>query len=206
MRFKSFKIGNTGKKSEEETGQEETVTSTEVADMEEKINNKTKKLMDAEKQLKGLTDSTKSSEEDEDEIPGPHGPLIELTLEPGDELMDLDTEAELNTFMDTDEKGEEQVINVVEAGNKDTDKSTDKVGDKVADKAEKKDESEQAEKTKPDITPQDNSNDFNNLFSDEEEEVNPLSNLINSLPEVSAQELINELEDIKEIIRERQQG
>jgi hypothetical protein len=211
MRFKSFKIGKTGEQSIEETGQKETVTSTEVADMEEKINNKTKRLKDAENQLKGLADSTNSPEGDDDnEIPGPHGPLIELTLEPGDELLDLDTEAELNTLMDTDEKGEVQVINVVEAGNKDIaeadDKSTDKAGDKVADKTEEKDKSEQNEEAKPDKAPQDSGNDFNNLFSDEEEEVNPLSNLINSLPEVSAQELINELEEIKEIIRERQQG
>ena len=202
MRFKSFKIGNTDEKSEEETGQEKTVTATEVADMEEKINKKTKKLHDAEKELKGLTDSALSPEEDEDEIPGPHGPLIELTVEPGDELIDLDTEAELNTLMDTSEKDEEQKINVVEAVNIDTAEATDI----TADKTEKKDKSEQGEEIKPDIAPQDGNNDFNNLFSDEEEEVNPLSNLINSLPEVSAQELINELEEIKEIIRERQQG
>jgi len=200
MRFKSFKIGKTGEQAEEETGQKETVRATEVADMEEKMNNKTKKLKDAEKQLKGLAGSANGPEEDDDEIPSPHGPLIELTLEPGDDLMDLDTEAELNILMDTDEKGKEQNINVVEAGNKDTDKA----GDKVADKDEKKDKSEQGEVTKPDIAPQDSSNDFNNLFSDEEEEVNPLANLINSLPEVSAQELVNELEEIKEIIRERQ--
>ena len=210
MRFKSFKIGKTGEQALEETGQKETVTATEVADMEEKINNKTKKLKDAEKQLKGLAGSANGPEEDDDEIPGPHGPLIELTLEPGDELMDLDTETELNTLMDTGEKDKEQDIKVVEAGNKDTaeaaEKSTDKAGDIVADKDEEKDKSEQGEETKPDTTPQDGSDDFNNLFTDEEEEINPLANLINSLPEVSAQELVNELEEIKEIIRERQQG
>ena len=198
MRFKSFKIGKTGENSVEETGQAETVTATEVADMEEKITNKTKKLKDAEKQLMGLADSAKIPEEDEDEIPGPHGPLIELTIEPGDELVDLDTEAELNTLMVTDEKDEEQDINVVEAGNKDTAEATDK--------AEKNDKSEQGEEAKSDIAPQDSNDDFSNLFSDEEEEVNPLANLINALPEVSAQELVNELEEIKEIIRERQQG
>ena len=202
MRFKSFKIGKTGEQAVEETGQAETVTATEVADMEEKMNNKTKKLIDAEKQLKGLTGSANGPEEDDDEIPGPHGPLIELTVEPGDELVDLDTEAELNTLMDTDEKGEKQDINVVEASKKDTAEASIE----AADKAERKDKSEQGEEAKPDIAPQDGSDDFNNLFTDEEEEINPLANLINALPEVSAEELINELEEIKEIIRERQQG
>ena len=198
MRFKSFKIGKTGENSVEETGQAETVTATEVADMEEKITNKTKKLKDAEEQLKGLADSAKSPEEDEDEMPGPHGPLIELTVEPGDDLVDLDTEAELNTLMDTDEKDVEKDINIVKASNKDA--------AEAADKAEKNDKSEQGEEAKSDIAPQDSNDDFSNLFSDEEEEVNPLANLINALPEVSAQELVNELEEIKEIIRERQQG
>ena len=220
MRFKSFKIGKTGEKTEEVTAKEEPVTTEEVADMEEKINNKTKKLKDAEMQLKGLTDAAKIPEEDEDEVPGPHGPLIELTVDPGNELADLDTEAELNTLMDTDEKGEEQEqdINVVEVINKDTVKVADKTADKTAgkttdepvnkssDEVEGKDKSEKDKEAKLEDAPKNNKDDFSSLFSDEEEEINPLSNLINSLPEVSAQELLNELEEIKGIIRERQQG
>ena len=50
MRFKSFKIGKTNEKPEEETGEGETVMVNEVSDIEEKITNKTKKLKDAEKQ------------------------------------------------------------------------------------------------------------------------------------------------------------
>ena len=119
------------------------------------------KLKDAEQQLKGLTDSTKIPEEDEDEVPGPHGPLIELTVEPGDELLDLDTEAELNSLMDSDQKDEEQDINVVEVGNKDTAEVTDK----AADKAENRDKNEPGEETKPDETPQDDNDGFSNLFS-----------------------------------------
>lgn len=142
MRSKSFKIGKTNGKPEEETGQEETITVNEVSDMEEKIANKMKKLKDAIKQLKGLADLAKSSEEYGDETPGQHRPLVELAVEPGDDLLDMETEAELNTLMDTDAK----------------------------------------------------------------EEVNSPGNSINSSPEVSVQELINELEEIKEMIRERQQS
>jgi hypothetical protein len=204
MRFKSFKISKTDEKDEQVAVKEDTVMVTEVADMEEKINNKTKKLKDAEKQLKGLTDATRTPEENEDEVLGPHGPLIELTVEPGNELVDLDTEAELNTLMDTDEKGEEQDINVVEVNNKDAikvvDKEADKTNDKIVDKTV-----DGVNETKQKL-PKDSKDDFSSLFSEEEEEVNPLSNLISSLPEVSAQELLNQLEEIKGIIQERQQG
>lgn len=226
MRFKSFKIGKTDEKPEEETVQEEAVTVDDVVDMEEKIASKTKKLKDAEEQLKGLTDSTKGSEEDDDEMPGPHGPLIELTVEPGGEIVDLETESELNNLMDTDEKDKEQNLNIVELGDKNTVKVVDKTADKAAgkhddktdDKAKKNEKTEQSEDTKPneksepekeakpDAASLDSGDGFSDLFSDEEEDVNPLANLINNLPEVSAQELINELEELKEIIKERQQG
>jgi len=210
MRFKSFKIGKIDEKTEEANIKEDTVTATEVADMEEKISNKTKKLKDAEKQLKGLTDGSRIPEEDEDEVPGPHGPLIELTVEPGDELMDLDTEAELNTLMDTDEKGEERDINVVEVSNNDAVKVVDKTDDKAVNKSanelKEKDGSEESNEGKSEEAPKNIKDDFSSLFSEQEEEVNPLANLISSLPEVSAQELLDELEEIKGIIRERQQG
>jgi hypothetical protein len=44
------------------------------------------------------------------------------------------------------------------------------------------------------------------MATDAKEEVNSPGNLTNSPPEVSVQELINELEEIKEMIRERQQS
>lgn len=212
MRFKSFKIGKIGEKSDEETVQEETVSLTEVADMEEQMASKTQKLKDAEKQLKGLTDFTKVSEEDEDEIPGPHGPLIELTLEPGNDLTDPETEVELNTLPSNENEDSEQDIKIVKLDNKDTVKVADKTDNESADKDKKNEKSEQGEDTKPDEktepakAPLDINDGFSNLFSNEEEEVNPLANLISSLPEVSAEELINELEEIKNIIQEKQQG
>jgi hypothetical protein len=59
---------------------------------------------------------------------------------------------------------------------------------------------------KKETKPADDNDSFNNLFSNEEEEVNPLANLINSLPDVTAQELFDDLKEIKEIIMERQKG
>ena len=45
---------------------------------------------------------------------------------------------------------------------------------------------------------------FNNLFSNDEEEENPLANLINSLPDVTVQELLDDLQEIKEILKDWQ--
>ena len=63
----------------------------EVSGMEKKISDKTKELKDTAQQIKNLFDVAQTT--DDDEIPGRHGPLIELTVAPGDDLMDLDTEA-----------------------------------------------------------------------------------------------------------------
>jgi hypothetical protein len=201
MRFKMFKLSKTGKKSDEDKVPEKSFTLNEVAGMEKKINNKTKKLKKAEKKIKGLSNAAKKAEKEEEEIPGLHGPLIELTVEPTDDLVDLDTEAELNNLMNVNKDSgndKEQDITVVEVGKKDP--------TATAGKTKKKNENKKSHKIKPENTPKNSNTDFNNLFSEQEEEVNPLANLISSLPEVSAQELINELEEIKEIIRERQQS
>ena len=50
----------------------------------------------------------------------------------------------------------------------------------------------------------DNNDSLGNLFSNNDEEVNPLANLINALPDVTAQELIDDLKEIKRIIKEWQ--
>jgi len=50
------------------------------------------------------------------------------------------------------------------------------------------------------------SDSINNLFSDDEEEENPLANLIKSLPDVTAEELIDDLNEIKGIIKEWQRS
>ena len=60
--------------------------------------------------------------------------------------------------------------------------------------AEKKEEKKEA---KPD-----DADSLNNLFSSEEEEENPLAGLINSLPDVTARELMDDLAEIQRIIKE----
>ena len=56
------------------------------------------------------------------------------------------------------------------------------------------------------INLEDDSESLSNLFNDDEEEENPLEKLINSLPDVSTQELIDDLNEIKGIIKDWQQS
>jgi hypothetical protein len=75
--------------------------------------------------------------------------------------------------------------------------------EKVADKTEPPLDKPDTEPEKPKDIKLDDSNDsLDSLFSQDEEEVNPLANLINSLPDVSAQEIIDDLNEIKRIIKE----
>ena len=59
-------------------------------------------------------------------------------------------------------------------------------------------EGEQADKEKSDS--------LSNLFSQEEDEENPLSGLINSLPDATAKELIDDAKEVKTMIVELQHG
>ena len=51
-------------------------------------------------------------------------------------------------------------------------------------------------------TEENSTNDLNSLFSMNEEEENPLAALINSLPDVTVRELMDDLDEIHRIIKE----
>ncbi len=153
-------------------------TDGDTAPSVEPVNNKTEDVEVTEQQLSELTDAATGSEEDEDTPPQPHGPLDELTIGPEDQLLEADDEVEVSTMFG---KPEEEV-KVVEV-------EATEVSATEAQKEPVEDE---------------DSNSLKGLFSDDEEEENPLANLINSMPDVNAQELVNELEEIKEIIKEWQ--
>ncbi len=257
MRFKNFNISKSNNKPKEDKAESGDTTATQVGDIEEKINKKTKNLKKAAQQLKGLSDMSKDFEED-DMPPRPHGPLGELTVEPEDRLLDLEAEADISSLLEendeevtvievntgvaipveAEELGDEATVTAEadEMSNKanataDIDKASteaifeaeaDEASGEVATKAEAEDSSAEASapveaekpsaeastqaEAKKETKPADDNDSFNNLFSNEEEEVNPLANLINSLPDVTAQELFDDLKEIKEIILERQKG
>jgi hypothetical protein len=200
MRFKSFKTDKSDKKPEEDKVEPGDTTVTKVSGMEKKINNKTKDLEKTAKQLKGLSETLKDSEEGDDALPRPHGPLSELTVEQGDELLDQDATEDISNLLDeTDEE-----VTVVEVSAKTaTPAETEELNtEAVAQVVEN--ESKQEVEIEPEQ--EDDSDSFNNLFSNEEEEVNLLANLISSLPDVTAYELLDDLREISEIIQERRQS
>ena len=200
MRFKSFdnfkslknlKIGKAKETPDGETTEAVDTSATQIASMEEQINNRTKDLAETEQQLRELTDTAKASEENEEAQPKPHGPLSELSIETEDQLEGLDEEIDTETIVE--EAGE--VIKVVEVG-----AGATAPAEAVTVKELTKEEGEKGEEKQeePEV------DSLNNLFSQDEEEENLLANLINSLPEVTAQELLDDLQEINEIIREGQ--
>lgn len=179
--LKNLKIGKSKEKPDEGTAGADDTPATEVAALGEQINHKTKELEATEQELRELSNTANGSEESkEDEVtpPQPHGPMGELAVKPGDDL--IDEETDVDTLLGED--GEE--VKLVE------------VGTGAAAPAEAKKEP----------TKEKESDSFNNLFSQEDDEENPLASLINSLPEVTAQELLDDLQEIKEVIREWHQN
>ena len=97
MRIKGFKIGKSKEKQKDNDTPVEGTTTEQIAEMEEKINGRTKNLEETAQELQELTDETSTPEGDEDIPAGPHPPLDELTVEPDEQLSgvdDIDLEAD----------------------------------------------------------------------------------------------------------------
>ncbi len=178
MRFKNFKIGKSKEKPEEDAVQADDTVATQEAETEEQLNNKADDLEKTAQPSEEISGTPDDSEKDEDAPPQPHGPLSELSVEPEDNLKYDDTD----TSAPVEDAGEE--VKMVEA---------DAAATAPAE-AEKETKQE------------DESDSLSNLFTDDEDEVNPLASLINALPDVTVQELIDDLHEINEIIREWQRG
>lgn len=132
----------------------------------------------------------------DEEIPiKPHGPLVELSLDSAGELDDVEFEKQLGD--DSLSEEELEAVKVVEI-KPDTDEmaleeSTRLDTDAVATEEPSKEEKEKSK-------PADDS--FDSLFANDEEEENPKASLIESLPDVSAQEILNDITELKDIMRE----
>lgn len=207
MQIKGFKIGK-GKakdKNEKDAAKAEDNTTEQTVEMEEQINGKTKNPEETTQPLQELSKKADNAEEDkevsagphppldelivepegkpvddEDVSAGPHAPLDELSIEPEDKLADIDE--------DTDEDGSENGIEEI------------KVVEVIAGSAP----ATEGEK-EPEVA-EFGADSMNDLFSNEDDEENPLANLIKALPDVTAQELVDDLEEIKGIIKEWQKG
>jgi len=182
MRIMNFKIGKSKKKTEKDAAEAEGTTVEQIVETEEKINGRTKDPEETAQQSQELSDEGDTPEKDGDASAGPHKPLDELTIEPVDKLAEVD-DIEVETVA-SEEDGEEIKVVEVSAGSA----APPPEGEK---------------EVKVDDVGGDS---INSLFSDDEDEENPLANLIKSLPDVTAEELIDDLNEIKGIIKEWQQS
>jgi hypothetical protein len=183
MRFKNFQIGK-AKEKRRDTEEYDTIA-TQIASLQEQVNNKTKELEVTRQQLKELSNTVPDIDVDKEPPPQPHGPLGELTIEAEDKQENEETDA-VTSLEEVD--GEVPVVEVI------------KTPAAAATEAGKKEAP--AEEKAPEKQAEDDS--LANLFSQEDEEANPLAALINSLPDVTPQELLDDLQEIKEIIKEQQ--
>ena len=184
MRFKPLKLGKSKQDPEEEIIEVDSIATGQLSEMNENISSRTKNLEETTQQLQDLSETLNDSDEEIETIK-PHGPLVELSVEPEDKMMDIDLDTTSDELLEatTDE------IKVVEIG----DNTAAPVESTGSEKAQPEAEAEPAAEGGEDDA-------FSNLFGTEEEEENPLASLINSLPDVSAQELVDDLQEIKDII------
>ncbi len=196
MHFKTFKIlGKSRGKLERKNDVADNTPATQMDGLGNNINNRTKDLEKAEQQLKELASKVKSPEESVDTVPRPHGPIGELTLMPGT-YPGAEPEVEL-------------VVQKVSAGSP-SEKTAEKVN-VVEGKAQPPSPAQAKEPApakgqvkEPPVKEEEDT--LRSLFAQDEDEVNPLASLISSLPDVSTRELLDDLQEIREIMKETKQS
>ena len=207
--LKGFQLGKSKGKADGKGAPAEDNTASQIAEMEEKMSTRTKGLEATAQQLQELSgaageagkkEATADKGEGGEAAAGPHGPLGELEVAPDDNGEDI----EFDSVIDVAGTPREvvKVVKMVEGGGPVAAPATgeeEKV--KLADATARAAPAEAAAPAKPK-----GDDSFNNLFSNEEEDENPLANLINALPDVTTKELLDDLKEIKEIIQEWQQS
>jgi hypothetical protein len=163
---------------------------TKTVRTKEKIRKKTRGLWDTARQLKGLSDLLASPEKEPEDMAGRYGPLIELTVAPADDVLELKTEPEATS--PTGQSREKPQKAVMKSSGTSSVKSTKNTT--------KKDRKKPSSKTHPDTKPHDNKA-ADKLPADKAElPTDPAE----SLPDISVREILDELEEIEKLIRERQ--
>lgn len=206
MRLKNFKGLPLGKLKEKEAESGvviEGTTAEQLTEMQKKLNGRKKDLEDATRQIQDLA-SISEMDIDDDEPIGPHGPIQELTLE------DIPEEDEdiLKPPEDTDESVPAvQMVKIkapTPAGAPGENEELQEILDVSLPDDGENDEEESDEEDEKQEGETDLSNSFSDLFGDDEDDENPLAALIKNMPDVSAQELIDDIAEIKGIIKEWQ--
>ncbi|OGO00405.1 MAG: hypothetical protein A2Y58_05900 [Chloroflexi bacterium RBG_13_51_52] len=180
MIFKGFKFGKSKDNGKGKSGSGDS-TATQIAELEEHLKDRTNNLKQTEKKLSKLSEKVNDIVEIDIAPVRPHGPIKELSIGSEDTLDDVDID--------------EGVI----AG--------DALEETVEDikLVEKPVESEPPPVTGKGTKSNYDSDSLKALFTSVEEDENPLANLINSLPEITIDELEEDLKEIKDIIKDWQQ-
>jgi hypothetical protein len=171
--FKEFALGKPREKPGGDRG-EKTASARKIALMEAKMNGRTRNLAEMAEKIDGLAAAAVK-----DESARPHPPLGELSVGPEDLVEDISDI--LPAVVETKEP-----VKLVELSTaKGPAPATAPAPEPAAAPA-----------------PADPGNPLSGLFSAEEEEENPLANLIRTLPEYTTHEIIEDLNEIQKIIKE----
>ena len=179
MLFKGLKFGKKKDKEKEKPPLDGAIV-THIAELEGHLKDRTDGLAQAEKKLKRLSDKVNELGEPEVVLAHPHGPIGELSIEPVDSLTGVDTDEQEDTDVKNEEEPED--VNLVAAES----------------------ESKPASSTKKVPKSNFDADSLKALFTSQEVEENPLASLINSLPDITVDELMDDLKEIKDIIRDWQ--
>ena len=179
----------------------ESTTAEQIAEMKKRLADRTHDLEAAQTKINDLNSLDDEEEGNESEPVGPHPPLEELTV---DKLGDDDDD---DFEMDTP-AGDGSPIQVVDmTPQPETEVKVETVNlESLKEDEEETDEAAPAESDDKAATDENSDDSINNLFSEDEEEENPLANLISFLPDVTVQELVDDIEEIQGIIKEWQQS
>jgi hypothetical protein len=187
MRFKGIKMG----KSKEKDKKDKVEKAQAVAEEEQTASDESPEKGDEESQIPSELTTDEATQ------PGPHKPLAELSLDAAGDMEDDEFDAEISEGNLLEENKEEVKLvelkteNDAMAGEESSGLDTDAAAPEEKPKEKVKEEKPKSE-----------DDSFSSLFVDTEEEENPLATLIDSLPDVSAQEIINDINELKEIMRE----
>jgi hypothetical protein len=198
MKFGGFKIGKSSDTKEKEKVALDGRPAIQIAELEEQLIGRTDSLKQTELKLKNLSGKGKNGKDLDDIAVKPHGPIGELTLEPEVDL--TDAAAVLDEPVDGPSEIKTETIKLVEL-------KAEPVPPPVVAKEVKKEV--KAEPVPPPAATKEVKADLSNdslssLFSHDEEEENLLANLVKSLPDVAASELLDDIKEIKGIIEDWQ--
>jgi hypothetical protein len=199
MHFKSFNIlGKNRDKRDKSNDGSKNANLNPVDGMEGQLSDRTRDLARTEQQLRELASKATAPEATLDARP--HGPIGELIVETGAEAGEPVVELVVQKVSAKSKpETSEDSIKLTEL------KTPAELGQlKVQSVTGQPKDQPAAEKPKEAAKVEDDS--LRGLFGQDEEEANPLTSLIGSLPDVNTQELLDDIQEINEIIKETRQN